>query len=203
MKTFITIVIVVALVCVGGLVYVYSGAYPVGADVPHSAPVRWLVHTVSDRSIAAHARSVQVPANVLHPDSAMLIQGAGAYASMCSICHLAPGFDRGPLHTGLYPHPPRFTHGTDVPPAEFFWETKHGVKDTGMPAWGRTHTDEELWPIVAFVEQMHDMSPEQYRAIVAQARLDKDDMPEMPMPQAAPAGKESADTTGAAHRGGK
>ena len=26
-------------------------------------------------------------------------------------------------------------------PAELFWVTKHGIKMTGMPAWGATHGD--------------------------------------------------------------
>lgn len=37
----------------------------------------------------------------------------------------------------------------------------------GMPAYGPTHSEEELWEIVAFVEQLPDMTPEQYETLTA------------------------------------
>ena len=41
--------------------------------------------------------------------------------------------------------------------------TKHGIKMTGMPSFGVTHSDEEIWAIVAFLQRMPKMSPEEYR----------------------------------------
>lgn len=181
MKIRATILVVLVLAaCVSGW-YVYSGRYDVGADVPHVRFVARTLHRVADHSVAYHARSVQVPDYVANPDSAMLLQGAGQYAAMCSGCHLAPGITKSPLHEGLYPAPPRFIRGTDMPAAEFFWETKHGIKDTGMPAWGTSHSDPELWAVVAFVEHMHGMTPEQYRDLVTRAPMDSD-MLDVPMP---------------------
>jgi mono/diheme cytochrome c family protein len=180
-KIFATILLVLVLAAGVGGWYVYSGRYDVGADVPHLQFVARALHRAADHSVAYHARSVQVPDNVAHPDSAMLLEGAGHYAMMCSGCHLAPGVETGPLREGLYPRPPRFIHGTDMPAAEFFWETKHGVKDTAMPAWGTSHDDEELWAVVAFAEQMHGMTPEQYRDLVMRAPVDSD-MLALPMP---------------------
>jgi len=175
--------ILVVLVLAGGVSgwYVYSGRYDVGADVPHMQFVARTLHRVADHSVAYHARGIQVPGNVANPDSAMLLHGAGQYAAMCSGCHLAPGITKSALHEGLYPRPPRFIRGTDVPAAEFFWETKHGIKDTGMPAWGTSHSDQELWAIVAFVEHMHGMTPAQYRDLVTRAPMDSD-MLDLPMP---------------------
>ena len=43
---------------------------------------------------------------------------------------------------------------TDFTPAEQFWIIKHGVKMTGMPAWGVTHDDEMLWDVVALVRKL-------------------------------------------------
>jgi mono/diheme cytochrome c family protein len=34
-----------------------------------------------------------------------------------------------------------------------------------MPAWGKTHSDDKIWSIVAAVKQLHDMSPSGYDAI--------------------------------------
>ena len=38
--------------------------------------------------------------------------------------------------------PIEFTDG------ELLWITKHGIRMTGMPAFGITHDDEEIWKIV-------------------------------------------------------
>jgi hypothetical protein len=46
---------------------------------------------------------------------------------------------------------------------ELFWITKHGIKMAGMPAFGPTHSDEEIWGIVAFVRELSRMAPEDYR----------------------------------------
>jgi hypothetical protein len=42
---------------------------------------------------------------------------------------------------------------------------------TGMPGFGKTHSDEEVWAIVAFVQRMPDLSSEEYQAMVRQAGL--------------------------------
>ena len=43
---------------------------------------------------------------------------------------------------------------------------KHGIKMTGMPAWGVTHSDQLLWDIVAFLQKLPSLTPEQYRSMV-------------------------------------
>jgi hypothetical protein len=46
--------------------------------------------------------------------------------------------------------------------ARQFWIIKHGVKASGMPAWGATHDDDAIWAIVAFVQKLPSTSPEEY-----------------------------------------
>jgi hypothetical protein len=71
------------------------------------------------------------------------------------------------LHRGLYPQPPVLaTVGIDHP-AEAFWVIKHGVKASGMPAWGKSMEDEYVWNMVAFLRKLPKLSPEQYQAEVA------------------------------------
>ena len=47
--------------------------------------------------------------------------------------------------------------------AQIYWIAKHGIKMTGMPAFGTTHSDSELWDLAVLVEQIPNMSPEAYR----------------------------------------
>jgi mono/diheme cytochrome c family protein len=88
---------------------------------------------------------------------------------MCTGCHLAPGLPENEMRPGLNPKPPLLAHGAPGDPAEEFWIVKHGIKMTAMPAWGRTHSDAEMWNIVAFLQLLPKLSPQQYRALVAKA----------------------------------
>ncbi|RJG57061.1 cytochrome c [Sphingobium terrigena] len=162
-------------------IVVYVGAYDIGADAPHSKPVYWLVEQFRDRSIAVRSRDISVPANLM--DVKRLQSGAGLYTEMCSGCHLAPGLEKSEISQGLYPRAPELFHEPLRSAKEQFWIIKHGVKLTAMPAWGKTHSDELIWDMVAFVRQMPKMSPAQYQAAIASAPEDHDammkDMPGM------------------------
>lgn len=48
---------------------------------------------------------------------------------------------------------------------ELFWIIKNGVKMTGMPAFGLTHSDDELWDIVGFVRQLPHISGNEYQRL--------------------------------------
>lgn len=180
MKIRLLMVALIVLVIVGAASYVYAGWYDIGADTAHSPAVYWLVRTVRNRSIAVRTANIRVPSL---DDPKLMSVGAGQYASMCSGCHLAPGYDKDETWEGLYPRPPKLYQGTDLTPAEVFWVLKHGIKMSGMPAWGITHDDGELWAITAFVERLPKLSPQQYKDIVAAAPADTD-MTMMPMPGA-------------------
>lgn len=160
---FVTAAVIAALIA-GAMLFVGVGIYDVAADTRHSRPVYWLLETARDRSIAVRAEDIDVPAL---DDPASARRGAGNYDSMCKGCHLAPGEDESELSVGLYPAPPNLAKHAHVDPAEAFWVIKHGIKATGMPAWGRRMEDKYVWDLVAFLRQLPKLSPEQYAAAVA------------------------------------
>jgi mono/diheme cytochrome c family protein len=164
---FAGILLLLLLVLGAGSIAIYTGVYNVAADVPHSQPVYWLFETVRDRSIAARAREMSVPNNL--DDANRISKGAGQYAEMCSACHLAPGMQRTEISRGLYPRAPELRRGNDLTPAEEFWVVKHGIKLTGLPAWGLTHNEDLLWDVVAFLRKLPELTPEQYQALVKNA----------------------------------
>ena len=159
-------------------VAIYAGLYNIAADVPHTPPVYWLLETIRDRSVAARARDI-VPNDL--DDANRISKGAGQYAEMCSGCHLAPGMKRTEISRGLYPRAPELRRKTNLTPAEQFWVVKHGVKMTGMPAWGVTHDDDLLWDVVAFVRKLPELTPEQYETLVKNAPKHEELMHEMEM----------------------
>jgi mono/diheme cytochrome c family protein len=160
--------LVAAAVPAGAALFVYSGVYNIGADAPHTKPVFWLIGQLRDRSIEAHARGVAPPADLGDPKR--VAAGAALYANLCTSCHLAPGMERTDLSRGLYPKAPQLAYGTDLSPAQQFWVIKHGVKLTAMPAWGRTHSDEQVWDVVAFLKKLPDLDPAGYDAAVKSAQ---------------------------------
>jgi mono/diheme cytochrome c family protein len=153
---------------------IYGGLYNAAADIPHTQPVFWLMTTVRERSIAVRAAGAVVPSDLADPKR--IAAGAGEYAEMCSGCHLAPGMKRTEISQGLYPRAPELRRGSGLTPAEEFWVVKHGLKMSGMPAWGVTHNDELLWSVVAFLRKLPELTPEQYRTLIKSAPKTHDEM---------------------------
>lgn len=142
--------------------YVHSGSYDIAADSPHEPWTLRLIETARDRSIARYSAAIHVPPL---NDAAAIAQGAEHYAEMCTGCHLAPGAPETEIRPGLYPKPPKLAEVAALPAAQQFWIIKHGIKLTAMPAWGTTHDDATIWAMVAFIQKLPGMTPEQYAQI--------------------------------------
>jgi len=165
------IVIFAALVVLGGIVfYVGSGAYDVGADTPHWEITRKVMEVVRNRSIEVRASQIELPDL---QDEQLVLKGAGQYAAMCVNCHLAPEQTDSEIRPGLYPKPPNLSEQR-FDPRTVFWVTKHGLKMSGMPAWGVGHDDATIWSIVAFVTKLPGLSAEHYKDLVAKAPPDEE-----------------------------
>lgn len=167
MKSFIGFVLGLMAVAVGAIAFMYSGLYNVAATAPHDPVMRWALHTTMHRSVAARADDIAAPASF---DDAQVREGAAHFSETCAMCHGAPGVEPSGVGKGLRPEPPNLKEAAaEWPPAELFWIIKHGVRMTGMPAFGPGHSDEELWAIVAFLGRLPDMSAEEYKAIAPAA----------------------------------
>ncbi|TVO59967.1 c-type cytochrome [Denitromonas ohlonensis] len=148
---------------VAGAGMVMSGAVSVAADEPHSDTVLEFFNLARSRAVEASASGIEVPAL---DDEAQVRRGAGNYAAMCASCHLRPGSGPTELSEGLYPAPPNLTLAA-TEPAIAFWTIKHGIKASGMPAWGKSMGDAHIWDMVAFLQRMPSMSADDYMAVVA------------------------------------
>lgn len=159
--------------------FIYAGVYNVGADQPHSRAVTMTLDQLRERAIAHHARNIVLPADLNSPKRVAM--GAGLYNEMCSSCHLGPGVEKSEISQGLYPAAPELARGNDHSAAQQFWIIKHGIKLSAMPAWGKTHDDQLIWDMVAFLRTLPKLSPEQYQAALASAPESHDEMmKEMP-----------------------
>ena len=148
--------------------FAYSGIYDVSASSSHSSIVSWLLSTTSHASIERHAKDIDVP-NL--DDDSLARAGVNDFNGMCTGCHGAPGQDPEAMGQGLNPPPPDLAESAaEMSPAELFWVTKNGIKMTGMPAWGATHDDDAIWPVVAFMTKLPELNASEYQELMDSAR---------------------------------
>ncbi|MGQ9424775.1 c-type cytochrome [Gilvimarinus sp. F26214L] len=155
----------IALLALTIALIIYSGRAPVSAATANTPLLDWLLHTGYEQALARHAPEVDIPPDL--EAGTFLFRGARNFEAMCRGCHLPPGARPTALSRGLKPAPPELTHiMRERTPAEAFWVLQNGVHFTGMPAIGRSHSDEDLWALVEFLQRAKNMSPEDYARVV-------------------------------------
>ncbi len=123
---------------------VFTGLINVAADDPHTEAVYAFLETARNRSIEVRSEDIVVPS--LDDEDQI----------------------RAELSNGLYPAPPSLAEaGLYGDPAKTFWVIKHGIKATGMPAWGKSMADPYIWGMVAFLQKLPELDEGAYRALVA------------------------------------
>jgi mono/diheme cytochrome c family protein len=167
MKIGVIGVIIVAVIG-AAVLFIWSGTYNIAATSPHWDITYNLIDVVKDRSIEAHSEDVREPAL----NKAEIRQEAlPHYHGMCRHCHGAPGYDDNEFAEGLYPSPPEMVSGdvqADWNDAQLYWIIKHGIKMSGMPAFGPTHSETKLWGLTALVRQIPRMTADQYQEAIEQ-----------------------------------
>ena len=159
-----TAAVAYAVALFNGLAFIYAGAYDISASDAHWGITRFVMETARVRSIKAHAAGIAVPAGLDEP--AKIPMGVEHFAMHCAVCHGAPGVPKGDIAQGMYPQPPDLAKAAkQYSDGELFWILKHGIKMTGMPAWG-DHSDEELWATVAFVKKLPGLTEADYAKLV-------------------------------------
>lgn len=162
----LTVVLVLVFLGLGLVAFAYSGAANVAASADYLPGVKWFFDTASDNSIKAHAEESAQRGEISEPahvTGAMLRTGASEYQAMCVPCHGTPGGSRGEFGRGMKPEPPDLAHtAREMELREVFWVLKHGIRHTGMPAFGSNHSSDDLWAIATFVERFDAMTPAQY-----------------------------------------
>jgi len=159
MKRFAALIAVVAL-AIGAAFY--SGVYDISATDQHLAPTYWLLEMGMRRSVRSRAANIAVP-ELGQPGQVQ--RGLGLYRQHCAQCHGAPGAAPEAFALGMTPAPANLAHtAREWPPAELFWVVKEGIKMTGMPAWKYRMADDDIWAVVAFLQEMPRLSPQDYRS---------------------------------------
>ena len=156
----IAIVVVVPL---GAFAYVKSGLFNVAAFRPHTKLTEWITHETMIHSVRHHAEGIVPPRSA---STAQVVRGFCAYETHCVACHGASAVARERWVSGMEPQPPYLIDvSRQFTPGQLFWITKNGIKMTGMPAWGESMSDPELWDVVAFLEATPKMNSTDYLSL--------------------------------------
>jgi mono/diheme cytochrome c family protein len=158
MRDFILGVIFTILVlAVGGLAFLLLGFAPTSADAQPSRMETWIASGALDTSMEKRAPRLNNP---VPPTDSNVIDGMKIYTMNCATCH--GGLDKkpSPLHSSFYPPPPQVVlEPLDDPEWHIFYAIRTGVRYTGMPAWGKTLSEQDMWKITGFLSRIEKLPP--------------------------------------------
>ena len=119
---------------------------------------------VYDRWVQTHAKNIENP---LRGNAAAQAAGLEHYEESCVLCHAAPGVKLTAIARGLDPYPPNLWEedSQEMTDGQLFLVAKEGVRMTGMPAFGVTHSDQEIWQMVAFIRHLPQITPQEQKKL--------------------------------------
>jgi mono/diheme cytochrome c family protein len=84
--------------------------------------------------------------------------GSTRYFTECSACHGSDGRTPTPLGRWMYPRAADLTSEQvqSFSDQELFWIIQNGIRFTGMPAFGKVETGDQIWNLVNYVRTMRD-----------------------------------------------
>jgi mono/diheme cytochrome c family protein len=156
---FLGVAAVVALFCVIGYIGVVTGTLiPANADATPGKLERWAARQSLKAAIAREAPRSDAP---VAPNEKTFNAGIKIYGENCVACHGAADGRPSTIGFGLYQKAPLLgRHGVeDDPEGEIYWKVDHGIRLTGMPAFGRTLSDTQVWQVALFLKHMDRLPP--------------------------------------------
>ena len=154
----IIVSILVALIC--AYVALQSGLVPANADAKPGGLEIWAASTSLNATLRDQAPKQTNPVVL---SDANLIAGINLYSQHCAICHgtSVGEASASAVARGLYPSPPQLAQDgvEDDPEGVSYWKIKHGIRLTGMPAWGATLNDQQIWSLALFLKHMDKLPP--------------------------------------------
>jgi thiosulfate dehydrogenase len=152
------VVATLVVLALGVYISVEAGLVPANADAKPSKIERWLART-SLRATMLH--DAPRGPNPVALTEANLVAGIRLYAVNCAVCHGGPDGTPSNVARGLYQAPPQFAKDgvEDDPEGITYWKVDHGIRLTGMPSFGKTLDDRQLWQVTLFLKHM-DALPE-------------------------------------------
>ncbi len=148
---------------VGAFLFVEMGMMPANADGRPPALERWAAHTSLRATLRRDSPKGPNPA-ALNDEN--MKAGIKLYAMDCAVCHGAADGKPSDIAMGLYQHAPQLARDgvEDDPAGVTYWKIKHGIRLTGMPSFTKAMTDQQIWQVVLFLQNMDKLDPAMEKA---------------------------------------
>ena len=87
---------------------------------------------------------------------ASVASGSTLYSSECSLCHGSDGRSPTPMGRWMYPRAADLSSEQvqSFSDQELFWIIQNGIRFTGMPAFGKVETGDNIWNLVNYVRTL-------------------------------------------------
>jgi plastocyanin len=99
-------------------------------------------------------------------------EGADHFGEHCATCHGRDGRGHSEVGPRMYPPVPDLASPAvqRLSDGALFSIIQHGVRWTGMPAFGTSHTPEETWKLVSFIRLVPRLTPADLQRLHEHAR---------------------------------
>jgi mono/diheme cytochrome c family protein len=99
--------------------------------------------------------------NPIRPSNDVLIAGLKIFKMNCAGCHGSRGQPSQWGTQNFYPRVPQFANNPPhLSAPQMFVAIKQGIRYSGMGAWNGMMSDEEIWKVATFLEQIGSLPPE-------------------------------------------
>ena len=141
-----------------GYLIVQRGWVPAAADQKPGKFERWAAIRSLHRAIRRESQGLTNPLP-LNDDN--LTKGGRVYQTNCLICHGSSDGKPSAIARGLNIVPPQLADDgvEDDPEGTTYWKVKHGIRFTGMPAYGGALSEDEMWQVTMFVSHLDKLPP--------------------------------------------
>lgn len=166
MRRLATLFFLPVLAVIGAGIVVGAGLVDFSASTSPSPFEERAAQFALNRSIARHAPGKENP---LADSSEAVTAGLVLFRAHCVSCHGAPGFDPTEEGASLNPPAPGLTlpRVQARPDGELYWIVSRGVRMTGMPAFGPSRSEQEIWQLVAALRRLPQLSDAQEQILGA------------------------------------
>jgi mono/diheme cytochrome c family protein len=147
------IVITVVLTAAAAYAIIRTGIMPANADERPPRFETWAAKTSLHATLRRSAPKVTDPLPATNDN---LIAGIKLYGENCAVCHGDSSAKPTNVAKGLYQDPPQLAKEgvEDDPDGVTYWKLAHGIRWTGMPAFGKTLSDKQIWQLTLFLKTM-------------------------------------------------
>lgn len=148
---FLGVVVTLIVIAFGAHVVMHNGLVDTRADMGRT----WYDPTLAHAMDAAVARHTPKGPSPIATTPQTLHDGEISYAMSCAGCHGSSDHPKSEIGDSFNPPAPQFfgEDPADKPPAQNFYIIKHGIRMTGMPAWGKQLSDDDIWKIADYLAQ--------------------------------------------------